>query len=153
MKKLYVFLGLFLSVVVLGAASCNFSADNESANIEADTSEESQTSDSNSDVNVDANVNTSVATAKTVTITYNGTAFSPASVTVKAGDTVKFVSASETPVWPASGPHPTHTNLPGFDAKESLANGASYSYKFTKTGSWAFHNHLNPSQTGKVVVE
>src|SRR6185369_16132205 len=47
-----------------------------------------------------------------VTITYDGKSFSPSSVTVKKGDTVKWVDSSGT-MWVATAPHPAHTGYDG----------------------------------------
>jgi plastocyanin len=91
--------------------------------------------------------------ASTITVTYNGTTFSPAQVTVMSGTTVKFVNQSNKLVWVASDPHPTHTDYPGFDAKKGLTQGQSYEFTFDKIGTWGYHNHLNPSQTGSVIVQ
>lgn len=78
--------------------------------------------------------------------------FSPNEVTVAPGTTVKFINRTDTPVWPASDPHPVHTALPGFDALRGLGKDESYSFKFDKVGEWKFHNHLSPGATGKVIV-
>lgn len=88
-----------------------------------------------------------------ITITYNGTSYSPSSVTVKAGTTVTFVNAGSKPFWPASDPHPTHTRYGTFDAKRGVAAGESYSFTFDQTGTWGFHDHLNASAKGTIVVE
>lgn len=82
-------------------------------------------------------------------VDYTDSGFSPATLTVKVGDTVKFVNKSANPMWVASNPHPTHTDLPGFDEKSTATE---YSYTFTKVGSWGFHNHRNPSDGGTIVV-
>lgn len=87
--------------------------------------------------------------AKEVVVEFSGTGFLPATVTVKKGTTVKFVNKSSTTMWVASAVHPTHQLLPGFD---QLATGDSYSYTFTKIGSWAYHNHRPLVSGGTVVV-
>ncbi len=86
-----------------------------------------------------------------VQITANG--FSPSTVTVKQGDYVQFTNEDAAPHWPASNPHPTHTDLPGFDAKKALATGESYRFQFTKIGTWGYHDHKNPSVGGTVIVQ
>lgn len=75
--------------------------------------------------------------------------FSPATITVKKGETVKFTNKSSSQMWVASDPHPTHTDYPGFD---ELQMADSYSFTFDNVGTWGFHNHLNPSTKGTVVV-
>lgn len=85
-------------------------------------------------------------------IDFNGTSFSPSSVNIKVGDYVIFKNNSQTGVWPASNPHPVHTDYPGFDAKAPIAPGGKYQFQFTKVGSWGFHDHLSPSIKGVVNV-
>lgn len=92
-------------------------------------------------------------TTATATVTTTSSGFSPATVTVNAGDTVTFVNNGTGTNWPASDPHPTHTGLPGFDALRGLKTGQSYSYTFTKIGTFGYHDHLNSSLTGTVVVQ
>ena len=90
---------------------------------------------------------------KTVTVEYGATGFSPSSVEINVGDTVAFVNKSTGNFWPASNPHPTHTDYPEFDAKKNYENGETYSFTFIKAGTWGYHNHLNPAQKGTVVVK
>lgn len=96
---------------------------------------------------------TTTPAAAANTVTFDGSAFSPASLTVKSGTTVTFTNNSDTPVWPASDPHPTHTDLPGFDANKGLTKGESYSFTFVKVGSWGYHNHLSSGEKGTIVVQ
>lgn len=90
---------------------------------------------------------------QTMTVSYDGTNFSPASITIRQGDTVRFVNNSDTQMWVASGPHPAHTNYPGFDELTSVVLGGSYSFTFDRVGSWGYHNHLKPASRGAVVVQ
>jgi plastocyanin len=87
------------------------------------------------------------------TIVYNGSAFDPANVEIKVGESVAFVNRSATGMWVASAPHPTHTDYPGFDAKKSYGQGESYVFTFTKVGTWKFHNHMNPTAFGSITVK
>ena len=84
--------------------------------------------------------------------TYTDAGFSPKQLTVKKSDTVSFVNQSSGAMWVASGVHPTHQLLPGFDQKKSVAKGGTYVYTFEKAGTWQFHNHLSSDMTGIVVV-
>ncbi|MCH8748308.1 cupredoxin domain-containing protein [Patescibacteria group bacterium] len=87
-----------------------------------------------------------------VTISMDDTGFTPATVTVAPGSTVNFVNNGQASHWPASVVHPTHQVLAGFDAFKPLATGETYSYTFAQAGTWAFHDHLNPSLIGSVIV-
>jgi plastocyanin len=86
-------------------------------------------------------------------VKFTGTAFEPSTLTIKAGETVKFENKSGDDFWPASNVHPTHLLYPGFDAKKPILDGGSYSFTFTKTGSWGYHNHLTPDIEGTIVVQ
>lgn len=83
-------------------------------------------------------------------VTYTDDGFTPSTITVARGTTVLFVNESSGSMWVASAVHPTHQVLPGFD---QLSAGERYTYTFEQEGSWKYHNHLAPSQTGTVVVE
>ena len=87
-----------------------------------------------------------------VEVDFDGSGFTPATVSIKAGDYVFFKNKSGVDFWPASDPHPTHTDYPGFDAGHPIAPGGEYKFQFNKVGSWGYHNHLQPSEHGIVKV-
>jgi len=86
-------------------------------------------------------------------VTYANGSFSPSVLTVTLGTTVTFRNGSLEPIWVASNPHPTHTDYPGFDSKMNIAAGQDYSFTFTQRGTWGYHNHLNPTAGGTIVVQ
>ncbi|HXF43940.1 MAG TPA: hypothetical protein VNK70_00450 [Candidatus Paceibacterota bacterium] len=100
-------------------------------------------------------------------ITYTDAGFSPNPLSVKAGETVTFVNESQNPFWPASAMHPTHKVYPGsdiekcgtaeepniFDACRGIPTGEQWSFVFGEVGSWNYHDHLNPNNFGKIIVE
>lgn len=89
--------------------------------------------------------------AATIRMTKEG--FVPSSVTVKRGQTVRWVNAESQPHWLASDPHPSHTDNPDLDSLHELAQGETYLYTFMKSGMVRYHDHLNPQYLGTVVVE
>jgi plastocyanin len=105
--------------------------------------------------------------AKTVQITYTDAGFSPTRVEINKGDTVTFVNESPRDMWVASARHPSHTVYPGtdvtkcgkvgadkmFDACKGVEPEGEWSYTFTNTGEWNYHDHLNASKFGTVVVK
>ena len=94
--------------------------------------------------------------AITITITVTDNGFSPAESTVKSGGKVTWTNNSSKSVQVASDPHPTHTANPELTNGQSvaeLAPGASVTVTLTKTGTWGFHDHLNPGVRGKVTVQ
>ena len=151
MKKEFILLVALVAVVGLAAQSCksatNYGEQDQATNEESNTGTSTERSASTSPGSTGT-----TTTAKTVTISYDGSKFSPATVNIKVGDTVKFVNQSSLAMWVGSDPHPSHSDLPGFDSKASVGKGASYSYKFTTAGTFGYHNHLYPNQEGTVVV-
>lgn len=85
-------------------------------------------------------------------ITYSNNGFSPASLTVKAGSTVTIKNDSSRLLQFDSDPHPEHTDNPELNIG-TISPGQSKSITVTKTGSHGYHNHLNDSDTGTLVVE
>lgn len=92
-----------------------------------------------------------VPTAK-ASVQYTQGGFSPRTITVSAGTAVVFTNASTAGMWVASAVHPTHQLLPGFDQKAAVQTGGTYEYIFADVGSWQYHNHVNPQDTGTVIV-
>lgn len=85
-------------------------------------------------------------------IVISDSGFTPKDVTIKKGGTMTFVNNSSKVRWPASAPHPTHTDYPGFDPLKGIAPGQSWSFTFEKTGTWKYHDHLQPTFFGSVTV-
>lgn len=92
-------------------------------------------------------------TQNDIVVVYTDEGFSPATMNIALGTKVTFENKSSKAFWPASGPHPEHTNYPEFDAKKSIPSGESYSFVFEKAGAWGFHNHLDSKKFGKITVE
>lgn len=96
---------------------------------------------------------TSSTVPKTYNISYTNSCYSPANVTIKKGDTVKFTNNSNKKMEPASNDHPSHELYPEFDANDGISPGGTYSFTFTNTGSWGYHDHLKPSCGGTITVQ
>lgn len=86
------------------------------------------------------------------TVQYTDSGFTPNTITVKQGTTVRFTNQSSSGMWVASAVHPTHQLLPGFDQLQSVGKGGTYDYTFAKVGTWKYHNHVGATDTGTVVV-
>ena len=81
-----------------------------------------------------------------------GQGFVPGRLEVVVGDAVVFVNASGDDFWPASNIHPTHEILPEFDSLGPVGSGQVWGFVFDEAGQWRYHDHLNPSEGGVVVV-
>lgn len=79
--------------------------------------------------------------------------FKPDTVTIEQNSKVEFVNKDSQPHWPASNVHPTHEIYPEFDPKRPIDPGNSWSFEFSKVGSWQFHDHLFPHFRGQIVVK
>lgn len=86
----------------------------------------------------------------TQTITYTNEGFSPATLEVGIGAMVHFVNESDTQMWVASDSHPAHDVLPTFD---QFKPGDMFMYVFEEPGTWEYHDHLNPSAVGEIIVK
>lgn len=86
------------------------------------------------------------------TVTYSDDGFSPQTVEITQGETVRFVNESSRPMWVASDDHPAHNILSTFDQFGVSGFGESYEYTFDRPGAWNYHDHVNASQVGTVIV-
>lgn len=85
-------------------------------------------------------------------IRYTDKGFTPENVTINSGDMIEFINDSNKPMWVASAIHPSHEKLPTFDQFKPYKKGSIYRYVFDKKGAWEYHDHLNPSMGGTVIV-
>ena len=90
---------------------------------------------------------TSIHKPVTYTVKLTNGGLAPATLSIRTGDTVKLLNTTDAFFWPASNPHPTHTDCPGFDALRGLANGESYTLTFSKVQTCGYHNHLDPANS------
>ena len=79
------------------------------------------------------------------TVTIENFAFSPASLTVKVGDTVTFVNKDTTG-------HSATADDGSFDTGV-FSSGGSEKVTLTKAGTFTYHCTAHPSMKGTIVVE
>ena len=85
------------------------------------------------------------STAKTVAVSIKGFKFTPADITINAGDTVVWTNED-------SAPH-TVESSDGTLRSDELSKGDTYSYKFTKAGKYNYICGIHPSMKGSVTVQ
>ena len=71
-------------------------------------------------------------------VIYTGSGFVPKRLDIEPGTQVRFVNASDKPLWPASNIHPTHSILPELDAKQAVSPGETWAFTFKDQGLLAF---------------
>jgi plastocyanin len=81
-----------------------------------------------------------------IRLTDNG--FSPMTITVKINTQVTFTNNSKKNMWITT----DQQTLVGFNQQKSVPNGGVYQYTFAKVGTWKYYNHIQPDQSGIVVV-
>lgn len=96
--------------------------------------------------------NTTQESRITVSIILTPDRFVPKEATVSSGTTVVFSTTRGEYFWPASNTHPIHDLYPAFDPKEPIASDKHWSFRFTKLGTWQYHDHLAPYYTGTLTV-
>lgn len=88
---------------------------------------------------------------KTV-VSVTDTGFEPQSVSVKAGAKVVWRNKTNQTANVSSAKHPTHLIYPPLNLG-NFEPGEKVSLVFTEPGSYNYHDHLNPTKFGTVVVE
>lgn len=96
-------------------------------------------------------------------VEYTDNGYVPARVTIKKGETVRFVNNSTRGNWVGGDNHPSHTIYPeksasdclgtSFDTCRALQAGEFWEFTFNHTGSWGYHNHIRARDGGTVVVQ
>lgn len=101
------------------------------------------------------------------TVVYSEAGYAPKELTIKKGERVTFRNESSKETWPASAMHPSHAAYPGssigkcgtaeedtiFDACRGLKQGEEWSFIFDQVGTWGYHDHMNSSMYGKIMVQ
>ena len=80
------------------------------------------------------------------------TGFEPASISVKKGTKIIWTNTDEAMHQLASNSHPSHQDIPGLKS-EILNNGQTYEYKADKSGSYGYHDEINPTLNGTIEVQ
>lgn len=87
-------------------------------------------------------------------VTISSSGFVPATINVKVGQGVIWTNDSSANHEVASDPYPKNNALGGFDEKQPLIPGDSFSFVFNKAGTYTYHDNLNPyTIKGTVIVK
>ncbi len=152
--KNYLIIGSIAIIVIIGVAMLTGNKDQSAQSPVSNPNTAIQIPSTQPNESPQTNTNPlNTINSQNTSIDYTDNGFSPKSITVKVGSTVTWTNSSSGPMWVASNPHPTHTDYPEFDEKSNAANGGTYSFTFTKVGSWGYHNHKDPSKGGTVIVQ
>lgn len=89
--------------------------------------------------------------AGVATIIFTNDGFSPSKLTVKKGTIVTVENQSSDSMQFSSGEHPTHKEDPEINMAE-LAPGEKGTFTVSVVGTHSFHDHLDDTNTGTLVV-
>ncbi|KKR40545.1 hypothetical protein A2434_01340 [Candidatus Woesebacteria bacterium RIFOXYC1_FULL_41_14] len=93
-----------------------------------------------------------VTAIKVNVVTLSESGFSPASLTIKAGENVTWENKSGVRATVDSNPHPVHTSYQPLNLGE-FSDGQSVNLTFDTPGTYNYHNHFNSNQSGTIIVE
>lgn len=81
--------------------------------------------------------------------------FIPRSITINPGDQIRWVdNDSLTSVLVKSNPHPAHTLYIALNMSAPITVGQTFTTApLMQVGSWAFHNHLDTSRQGTIIIK
>lgn len=145
--------GIIVAVIaVLALAGGVLALSRKSANKQPQTANSSTPTTTNSPAASSNTAPTAGQVASQGTISYLGNGFSPASLVVKSGSKVTISNNSSNMLQFNSTPHPAHTDDPELNVGV-IAPGQSKTITVTRTGSHGYHNHINPGDTGTLVVQ
>ncbi|MFA6449655.1 MAG: hypothetical protein WCX65_09315 [bacterium] len=99
------------------------------------------------------------AKAKTYDVLYTEKGFSPAKLTIKSGDSVRWKVNAGMDLWLAEGTHPIHTDCKYCPqgkkegAYVTVKDGKTYTFTFKGAGTANFHDHMMPDAKMTIVVK
>ncbi len=108
----------------------------------------------NSSAKAQTSLNIGVSSGNVINITENG--FSPNAKTIAVGQAIGWINNSSSTVYVAPDNHPSHMKYSGVwddNGAGQISAGQTYTFTFTKAGTYTYHDHLNPSRTGTIIVQ
>ena len=161
-----------IAIIAIGLMSLTIAiSQRENDTTEPEPSSQQQTQEiDDSEADISQSENTSSPSESeseaAATVRYQNGQFTPQTVTVQQGDTVEFISPDDEDMWVGSDDHPTHTQYAGTTVSQHCQDGDeisrafdqcsvgdTYTFTFEQTGEWDYHNHVNASAGGTIVVE
>jgi plastocyanin len=145
-------IGLVVIILVIGGlVVIQSNSGNETETSIADIQETTDSSDAMEESGSMESDDSMLANSENV-VTLTGEGFSPQTITISVGDEVVWVNESGDRATVDSSVHPTHRdytplNLGVFEV------GEQHNLVFDEPGTYRYHDHLNASRFGTVVVE
>ena len=149
MNRKLVTTGVVVLVVIAAVTFAVFGMNKDATAPSGSSSEDTQTTQNTDSESSDTQPESEATETATITFTNDG--FSPNSLTVKKGATVTVKNSSSVDVQFSSDDHPTHRLDPEINL-EVLEPGQSASFVAKTVGTHGFHDHIDDSKVGTLIV-
>lgn len=147
---------LLVGLIVVLLALGGFMVVQSQSKTEAPTSTAPQTQDQTTESSVThesvSESDDSMMKKEDNVVILTSTGFEPKTITVKVGEEVVWKNQSGETATVDSAVHPTHRVYPRLNLG-NFEDGEEHRLVFDKAGRYNYHDHLNPSRFGTVVVE
>lgn len=146
-----VLLGAVIFALQNGKSNINQSNDDAATRTDVNSANTNRTSNVNSAA---LNSNSSARAANEVSV--KKSAFVPKYLTVSAGQKVTWSNDDSIVHYVAPDDHPAHDRYSGVwddDGAGRVSPGETYSITISTPGTYTYHDHLNPTITGTLVVK
>ena len=147
-KLVLVGLGLLALVLVTGAGFLFLSGKQNNSQSQNNQSSETTTNTEE----LPTSEPTEEVTADEIQVELTTSGFSPNEITINKGTKIVWTNSSGKAATVDSALHPVHTTYPPLNLG-SFNDGETLELIFNETGTFKYHNHLNPSQNGSVIVK
>lgn len=141
MNNKLVLAGLGVLALVLVAGVGFFFLSGKQNNTQSQNNQSSETTTNAEEVTADETQ---------VELTTSG--FSPNEITINKGAKIVWTNNGGKSATVDSSSHPVHSDYPKLNLG-SFNDGETLELIFNETGTFKYHNHLNPSQNGSVIVK
>jgi plastocyanin len=98
-----------------------------------------------------SSLSTTTSSKPTAVIQLTSTGFVPATLSVKVGTPITWRNTDAAPHRVASNPYPQDSTIPGLHSM-NLVSGSSYTYTPPTVGVIHYHDDLNPTHNGTIMV-
>lgn len=82
-------------------------------------------------------------------VIFTGQSYQPTALTIKQGDSVKFVNQSQRDFWPVLVDQDRDRE---FSSDQRMQPGQEFSFRFTAFGTWTYSDKLTAGAFGEIVV-
>jgi plastocyanin len=98
------------------------------------------------------NSSNTTSTLEPAQVDVTKTGFTPASIIIQKNQAVEWINQDTQPHQVNSDPYPTDNALKTFNEPETLNQNGTWDYVFSSSGTYTYHDNLNPYKYKGVVI-